>query len=373
MSTARFAVGFCTRIRHVPVRALPFRGAPARSTSTTRWPETCAAAPATPDRRRGAQDVRLSRAARGEEALLAQLEALRRREPLVIERGAQRFFVPSNLAELAAMRAAHPGALLLAGGTDLGSGSPSSTRTSTRSSGRQGAELKRIDASATHLEIGAAATLTDAFERSPATTRAARAVPALRLAADPQRRDARRNIANALRSVIRCPLSWPCRRAWSCAGGAQPRAALDRFYLDYRKNALEPGEFLERNPRSAPRRGRTLRSYKLSKRLTRHFRGVRGVLPASRRGTCRRHPGRLRRDAAVPKRASHCEQALRGAAWARRRCAPPWQRSTGFQPDHRHARERGYRLSAAKNLSTVLPRDLRRRRCDPGHRNRRGR
>src|SRR5882672_11667119 len=42
---------------------------------------------------------------------------------------------------------------------------------------------------------------------------------------------------------------------------------LDRFYLDYRKNALEPGEFLERIRVPLPAAGRTLRSYKLSKRL----------------------------------------------------------------------------------------------------------
>src|SRR5215470_12920104 len=54
------------------------------------------------------------------EALCETLKALRRSESLVYEYEGQRFYAPQSLAELTRLRAAHPHATLLAGGTDVG-------------------------------------------------------------------------------------------------------------------------------------------------------------------------------------------------------------------------------------------------------------
>ncbi len=291
----------------------------------------------------------------GEEALLAQLEALRRREPLVIEHGAQRFFVPSNLAELAAMRAAHPGALLLAGGTDLGLWVTKQHQDLDQVIwvGKV-PELRRIDASATHLEIGAAATLTDAFERLTGHYPELREL-CRRFASPPIRNAATLggNIANGSPIGDSMPALMALQASLVLRRGERSRELpLDRFYLDYRKNALEPGEFLERIRVPLPVAGRTLRSYKLSKRLDQDISAACAAfclhLAEGRAADIRVAYGGM---AAVPKRASHCEQALRGAAWGEKAVrAAMAALDRDFSPITDMRASAAYRLSAAKNL-----------------------
>mgnify|MGYP003582977347 FL=1 len=84
---------------------------------------------------------------------------------VVVDRPMRQYWAPETLAEFAQLRERHPEAAILAGGTDLGL-----TITKKRKDlpallyiGRV-AELRQIACSSSHLEIGAAATLTDAFE-----------------------------------------------------------------------------------------------------------------------------------------------------------------------------------------------------------------
>jgi xanthine dehydrogenase small subunit len=57
---------------------------------------------------------------RGEREMIERLRSIERRDTLALAHGARRYFAPTRLAELAALREAHPDARILAGGTDVG-------------------------------------------------------------------------------------------------------------------------------------------------------------------------------------------------------------------------------------------------------------
>ena len=90
----------------------------------------------------------------------------------------------------------------------------------------------------------------------------------------------------------------------------------DAFYLASPKTALERGEFLERIrvPRSAA--DAHVRSYKISKRFDQDISAVCGAyrIVVAEGEVVEAHVayGGM---AAIPKRATHCEQALAGRAW----------------------------------------------------------
>ncbi len=98
------------------------------------------------------------------EALRLQLLGIRRDETLVYSAAGRRFFAPRALADLVALRAAHPQATLLAGNTDVGLW----VNKQLRDLGDilytgEVAELKAITHYVHSLRIGAAVTLEDAF------------------------------------------------------------------------------------------------------------------------------------------------------------------------------------------------------------------
>src|SRR5215510_11582860 len=68
----------------------------------------------------GEQMFALPAVAFDSEAVCETLKSLRRNESLVYAYEGQRFYAPQSLAELIRLRAAHPHATLLAGGTDVG-------------------------------------------------------------------------------------------------------------------------------------------------------------------------------------------------------------------------------------------------------------
>src|SRR2546430_14643045 len=68
----------------------------------------------------GEQMFALPTVAFDSEAVYETLKSLRRNESLVYAYEGQRFYAPQSLAELTCLRAAHPQATLLAGGTDVG-------------------------------------------------------------------------------------------------------------------------------------------------------------------------------------------------------------------------------------------------------------
>jgi xanthine dehydrogenase small subunit len=181
------------------------------------------------------------------------------------------FHAPRTLAEFATLRAARPQARLLAGSTDIGLW----VNKQFRELGEliyvgNVAELKTVVTGEAHIEIGAAATLEAAWQALAAEWPSLRDVW-LRFAALPIRMVGTMggNVANGSPIGDSAPVLMALgahivlRR-----GDAVREMALEDFYLDYMKNALQPGEFVQalKVPRAAGS-ATQLRVYKISKRF----------------------------------------------------------------------------------------------------------
>ena len=235
------------------------------------------------------------------------------------EAGAQIFFAPRTLDELVALRAAHPDAPILAGGTDLGLLFSRERRAfdAIISVARVG-ELDRLEIREDEIEIGAAVTYT-------------RALPVLEAEYPGMGELIRRigsrqirnlgtiggNIGNAspIGDMPPCLIALDATLVLRGAEGAREMPIGD-FFLDYRRTDLRPGEVIEavRVPRLAP--GEVFRTYKVSKRYDQDISAVIGAyrltLADGRVTDARIAYGGM---AATPKRARHAERALIGGSW----------------------------------------------------------
>lgn len=284
--------------------------------------------------------------------LLDELDA---NDALHIESGKRRFFAPVDGDELAQLLAEHPNATILAGGTDIGLWVTKQHRVleTVIYTGRV-AELGTVTETQSHIEIGAAVSLTDAMDVI------VRHYPELdelfRRYASPPIRNAGTlvgNIANgspigdsmAALMVLGSPLL-----IRSVDG--ERETTLEDFYIDYQVKDLRPGEYVAVVRIPKPAEDVILRSYKLSKRFDQDISAV-----------CTAHRLRLKDGkvvdfamacgglAAIIKRASKCEEVLIGADWN----AASIERAVAalaedFEPisDMRASAE--YRLQATQNL-----------------------
>src|SRR5206468_10329264 len=96
--------------------------------------------------------------------MIERLTSIQRRDTLALATPARQYWAPARLADLAALRAEHPDARIVAGCTDVGLWVTKQHRDLDKVIyvGNV-AELKQIALTDTHIEIGAAASLTDAF------------------------------------------------------------------------------------------------------------------------------------------------------------------------------------------------------------------
>ena len=256
---------------------------------------------------------------RDEEALADALAALARNETFEYAHGGQRFSAPRTVDELAAIVAARPDARIVAGATDVGLWVTKQHRPlgDLVHVGAVGA-LARIAEDDGALEIGAAATLADAFAALD------RDWPELheawdRFASVPIRNSGTLggNVANgspigdSMPALIALGASVVLRR-----GSTERTLPLEDFYLGYRRSALAPGEFVRaiRVPRRRP--GTLLRAYKVSRRhdqdISAVFVAFRLDVDGGRIASARIGVGGV---AATPKRAAATEAALTGKAW----------------------------------------------------------
>ena len=158
------------------------------------------------------------------------------------------FSAPTTLAELARLRVARPQARLLAGGTDIGLW----VTKQFRDLGDilwlgDVAELRQTHVDGAHLQIGAAVTLEDAWATLAGHWPHLREM-GLRFAGPPVRHAGTLvgNLANGSPIGDAAPALMPLGAVLRLRRGEAVRdLPLDRFYLDYMKNALQPGEFVE--------------------------------------------------------------------------------------------------------------------------------
>ena len=179
------------------------------------------------------------------------------------------YFAPRTLEALATLREQHPKATLLAGSTDVGLW----VNKQFRDLGEilylgDVAELKRIDERDGHLHIGAGASLEDAWSAL------ARRIPALtevwlRFASPPIRHAGTMggNVANGSPIGDSAPVLLALDAELVLRRGSKARRVpLATFYLDYMKNQLQPGEFVQEIVVPLMTAQRQNRAYKISKR-----------------------------------------------------------------------------------------------------------
>ena len=257
--------------------------------------------------------------AANDEALRTALAAMADPQPLQYSDGGSTWHAPRTFAQLAATLVTHPTARIVAGATDVG-------LMVTKHHQDLGdivyvgdvADLQRIETTATHLEIGAAANLTAAFVALDVHWPELHEAWA-RFASVPIRNSATLggNVANG------SPIgdSMPALMALGATvvlqrGETSRELPLEDLYLAYQKTALMPGEFVARIrvPLRSP--GLLLRAYKISKRFDQDISAVFACIALSMTGTtlasARIGCGGV---AATPRRARATEDTLTGRTW----------------------------------------------------------
>ena len=230
-----------------------------------------------------------------------------------------RFWGPRSLAEFATLREQHPQARLLAGSTDIGLWVNKQFRDlgDILYIGNVDA-LRRIERRGNVLRIGAAAPLEDAWATLTAQ------VPALqdmwlRFSSLPVRNAG--TLGGSIANGSPIGDSAPVLMALGTdvvlrRGPVQRRLRLEDFYIDYMKNALQPGEFIEALDVTLPNAATALRAYKLSKRFDCDISAVAtGLAIELEDGHVRAARFAFGGMAAIVKRAAKAEAAVVGQPW----------------------------------------------------------
>ncbi len=286
---------------------------------------------------------------------IAQLKAITPREMAELSDGEKRCLSPLTVAELAEVYAANPDARLLAGGTDLALEVTQFHRElPVMIHVGQITEMKQVQITDHHIEIGAAAPLTDCYAALAAEYPDFGEL--LQRFASLQIRNQGTlggNIGNASPIGDSPPLLIALGADVVLRKGVNSRTLpLEDYFIDYKVTARQPGEFIEkvRVPRATP--DRLFRAYKVSKRLDDDISAVcaafdlqitDGVVADARVAF-----GGM---AAIPKRAAACEATLNGAPWNQQTVEAACDAlAEDFTPltDFRASRE--YRLLVAQNL-----------------------
>ena len=280
-------------------------------------------------------------------------EALEPRSP-VYQAQDQTFFAPATLAELLALRARHPEAVVLAGGTDLGLRvSKDRERWPLTLSTAAVAELRQIIETPDGIEIGGAATYTDLL---PHLDRHFPAFAAL------LRRLGSRQIRNLGTLAGNLATASPIGDTLPClvALGASVRLrsqsatrvlAVEDFITGYRATRLAADEIIERIGIPLMPPGSEFAAYKISKRFDQDISTLVAAFRLERDGD---HVRSLHAVfggmAARVQRAAALEGALAGRPWS----APAgdiddWL-AQDFRPLSDHRGSAAYRLRAAAGL-----------------------
>jgi xanthine dehydrogenase small subunit len=258
-----------------------------------------------------------------ERALAAKLETLERDAALEYECAGQRFYAPRSVEDLAALRLANPEARLVAGATDVALWITKQHRhLGTIIYTGNVRKLLEMRTAPTHLEIGAAVPLTQALALID-TEYPMLAEVWSRFGSVPIRNSGTLggNIANGSPIGDSMPVLLALDATLVLRRGERRREVpLEGFYVAYQRTALEAGEFVEsvRVPRRDPEA--EVRAYKISRRFDQDISAVfvcfflrrAGSSPHSSVAAIRIGCGGV---AAIPKRATRCEQALLRKPW----------------------------------------------------------
>jgi xanthine dehydrogenase small subunit len=255
----------------------------------------------------------LPRVAVDEKELLAQLKAIR---PTAASDG---YLAPRTLPALLAARAQHPDAQIVAGCTDVGLWvTKMHMQFAKVLDVTQAAELRRVERYEHHIAIGAAATLTEAFDALAADRPQLRTF-ANRFAGLPVRNSGTLggNVANGSPIGDSMPLLIALgANVVLMSTRGHREMPLEKLYTGYRKNVMAADEVLAWIKVPLPTAGERLKAYKISRRydddisavcLAINLKVADGVVTAASIGA-----GGV---AATPVRAVQTEAALLGQPW----------------------------------------------------------
>jgi xanthine dehydrogenase small subunit len=286
---------------------------------------------------------------------IARLKAITPTQTGELDSGDKRCLVPLTVADLADLYSAHPHARLLAGGTDLALEVTQFHRPlPVMIYVGNVAEMKRIEHFDDRIEIGAATALTDCYEALSHEYPDFGAL--LHRFASLQIRNQGTlggNIGNASPIGDSPPLLIALGAQIVLRKGEQHRIlALEDYFIDYRVTARQESEFIERIIVPKANTRQTFRAYKVSKRLDDDISAVCAAFRLQVENDvivdARAAFGGM---AAIPKRATRCEQALIGQPWTEatveRACGALAEDFTPLT-DFRASKE--YRLLSAQNL-----------------------
>ena len=286
---------------------------------------------------------------------IARLKAIAPSETGELNSGDKRCLVPLTVADLADLYSSHPEARLLAGGTDLAlEVTQFHKNLPVMIYVGNVAELKRIDKTATHLEIGAATPLTDCY--GALSDEYADFGALLHRFASLQIRNQGTlggNIGNASPIGDSPPLLIALDAQVVLRQGQRQRVLpLEDYFIDYRITARQDSEFIEKIIVPRASNDWTFRAYKVSKRLDDDISAVCAAFNLSiENGVVSGVRIAFGGMAAIPKRARACEAALRGKPWNQATLERACQAlGEDFSPlsDFRASKE--YRLLTAQNL-----------------------
>jgi xanthine dehydrogenase small subunit len=303
----------------------------------------------------GSQMFELPTATFDRDVLRRQLVLLQRDRPLAYEREGRWFFAPRTLAQLTALRAEHPEAVILAGSTDVGLW----VTKQLREIGKiiyvgEVAELQTIGEAGGAVRIGAGVSLNDGYgallRRYPQVREMWE-----RFASTPIRNAGTLggNVANG--SPIGDSMPWLIAVGARVVLRNSERARslpLEDLYVAYMKKAMQPDEIVEAIEVPLPASTQRFRTYKVSKRYDSDISAVCAAfaihLDGERITSARVAFGGV---AATPKRGAQTEAALTGRVWneATARLAAE-ALTVDYAPISDMRASDAYRLQTTKNL-----------------------
>jgi xanthine dehydrogenase small subunit len=286
-------------------------------------------------------------------ALALALAALRDERPLATAGG---FHAPRTVEALALLLQQQPQARILAGATDIGLWVTKRFRDlPLLVSVGEVAQLKRIAIDGDTLRIGGAASLEAAWTALVDRWPGLRDLW-LRFASPPVRSVGTMggNVANGSPIGDSAPVLMALdARLVLRLGQRQRLVAIAAFYIDYMKNRLEPGEFVEAiEVPLDPGHSRQVRAYKVSKRFDSDISAVSaGLSIALQDGKIADVRIAFGGMAAIVRRAASAEEALRGQAWDEGSLQAAQEAlANDFQPLSDMRAGSAYRLQVAQNL-----------------------
>ncbi len=303
----------------------------------------------------GVEDQFTERAAETIEAL-QHIAAARR--PLTLTARNKRYVAPTNLATLAELCNRYPDAHLLAGGTDLGLLVTKQHRDLDPVIDlARVPELKRLDVTPTHVDIGATVTYREVqatiADRWPDFGRLICRIGAAQIQ---NAGTIGGNIANGSPIGDTIPALIALGATLVLQKNTRRRSLpLDEFHLGYRKTALEPGEFIVSIQIPLPPPDLAFRCFKVAKRFDQDISAVMAAFALERSvdGRVERIRAAFGGMAATPKRAAATERAMTGRPWVEATVeAGRAALDHDFQPLSDLRASTTYRRTVARNLLT---------------------